>query len=118
LKYDLNLKEYDVSFDKVTRKINDQEMKQKLLECKKETVYLDDFCNYNKHRNIVKVKQVWHFVSMYQPSFAYDVDEFKRNGREYPPQILEYQLHYQYNLVINMLKNITGYRFPLRNPDC
>lgn len=116
IEYNLNFREHDISFDRVINKINNQEIKQKLLEFKEEATYLDDFCNYNKHRNIVKVKQVW--LSMYQPSVTYDIDEFKRNGREYQPQTLKYQLHYQYGLVVDHLKNITGYKFPLRNPDC
>lgn len=118
IEYKVDLKEYDVSFDRVVGKINDQEMKQKLLDFQKDTTYLDDFCNYNKHRNIVKVKQVWFFVSVFQPGETFDIDEFKRNGRVYLPQTLKYQLHHQYGIVLDHLKIITGYRFPLRNPDC
>jgi hypothetical protein len=118
VEYKLNLKEYAVSFVRVIELLNNVEIKQKLEEFKEAATYLDDFCNYNKHRNIVKVKQVYYFVSMYQPSVEYDIEEFKRSGREYPPETLKYQLHYQYELVLNHLKIITGYRFPLRNPDC
>lgn len=118
VEYNLNLKEHDVNFDRVIKFINNLEVQQKLSDFKEAATYLDDFCNYNKHRNIVKVKEVWHFVSMFQPSVAYDIEEFKRNGREHPPQTLKQQLHDQYILVLNHLESITGYKFPLRNPDC
>jgi hypothetical protein len=117
VEYRLNFKEHDVTFDRIVNKTNDLEIHQKLLDCQNETTYLDDFCNYNKHRNIVKVKRVWNFVTAYHPSVAYDIEEFKRKGRVHPPQTLKYQLHYQYGLVLNHLKVLTEYRFPLRNPD-
>jgi hypothetical protein len=118
IEYNLNIDVSEVSFSKVIFQIKDNKMKQKLLEFKKAATYLDDFCNYNKHRNIVKVKQVSYFISMYQPSVEYDIEEFKRNGRKYKPETLKYQLHHQYGLVLDHLKIITGYRFPLRNPEC
>lgn len=117
VKYHLNLKEHSVSFSKIISIVKDDDIKQDLFELKKTAIYLDDFCNYNKHRNIVKVQKVYYFVSPYQPTEIYDIDAFERNGREYPPQTLDYQLHFQYYLILSQLNYITRVNLETFNPD-
>ena len=108
LEYNVGLREDRVSFNKVINNIKNETIKTHLTELKKTTTYLDDFCNYNKHRNIVQVKQYSYFVSQFQPFQSFDIDQFERNGTSYPPQTLDYQVNYQYHLVTNQLNFITG----------
>ena len=108
LEYNVGLKESEASLYKVIKKIKNETVKNQLIELKEITTYLDDFCNYNKHRNIVQVKEYSYFVSQFQPYQSFDIDQFERNGNSHPPQTLDYQENYQYYLVTNQLNFITG----------
>jgi hypothetical protein len=116
LKYEIGIKEKDVSFKGIIHSVNDSNIRETLEALKENTTYLDDFCNYIKHRNIVKVRSINYFISPWQPCVTYDIEEFIRNGRTHPPQDLNYQLSFQYDLIVRNLTDITGVK--IDDPDC
>lgn len=117
IKQDLNLGVSRLSFKNIIGKVNNKNLKDKMVLLKEDTIYLDDFCNYTKHRNIVKVSYAWYFVSPFQPAVAEDIEPFERGGRKHPSQSLYRQRNQQFNTVYQASMDITGLHIVLSNND-
>lgn len=113
LKYKLNYKSSKVTFNKIIEKITDLKVQNELVKLKNTATYLNDFCNYIKHRNIVKVAQVSYFLSPAQPASFHDIESFKKNKHSYPSKKLSVEREKQFNNIYYALTTITDIHIPL-----
>lgn len=108
VKYNLKHNESKVTFKQVKNRITDVKLKNKLNKLLEDCLYIDDFCNYIKHRNIVKVSRVFYFVSPTQPAVFHDIEPFKRNGRMHNSKRLISERKKQFTIMFSSIKDITG----------
>ncbi|MBU9711053.1 Cthe_2314 family HEPN domain-containing protein [Evansella tamaricis] len=112
-KYELKIPNYDVSFKKIINDVDDYALKMKIVKLKEDSVYLDDFCNYIKHRNIVRVNHQWYFVSPFQPAVLQTIESFKKSKIKHPEENLYLQRDKQFELIYSAVIEITGLHITL-----
>lgn len=87
-----------------SEKISD--LKDRLMDLKEKTKYLSDFCNTNKHRNLVRISEKYVFISINLPVKEFFVDSFTRNNIVYTSQGLHNLIFETYNNLEKLVKEI------------
>ncbi|MFC6038441.1 hypothetical protein ACFPYN_03130 [Paenisporosarcina macmurdoensis] len=85
------------------------DMKESLNNLNANAIYLIDYCNTTKHRNLIKISEQWTFITPFQPMKLLLVSPFKKDGRSYDEKVLldiSREIHESFTQSIKTLINL------------